>query len=37
MSDYSLMHLPNRLAIKGEDLVVYRFPSGSSGLLRRPT
>jgi len=32
MCDYSLMQLPNRLATEGEDLVTYRFPSGSIGL-----
>ena len=32
MCDYSLMHLPNRLAVEGEELMVYRFPSGSMGL-----
>lgn len=32
MCDYSLMHLPNRLAREGEALVVHRFPSGSKGL-----
>jgi hypothetical protein len=32
MCDYSLQHLPNRLAIEGERLVVTRFSSGSIGL-----
>ena len=32
MCDYSLMGVPNRLANEGEDLVVYRFPTGSRGL-----
>ena len=32
MCDYSLMHLPNRLAREGENLVIHRFPSGSKGL-----
>jgi hypothetical protein len=32
MCDYSLMNLPNRLAVEGEDLIVHRFPSGSMGL-----
>ena len=32
MCDYSLMAVPNRLAEDGEDLVVYRFPTGSLGL-----
>ena len=32
MCDYSLMAVPNRLAEEGEDLVVYRFATGSLGL-----
>jgi hypothetical protein len=32
MCDYSLLTLPNRLAIEGERLVSYRFPSYSIGL-----
>ena len=32
MCDYSLMHYPNRLAVQDEELVAYRFPSGSIGL-----
>lgn len=32
MCDYSLMHLPNRLARESEALVIHRFPSGSKGL-----
>ena len=32
MCDYSLGGLPNRLATDGEELVVYRFPTGSVGL-----
>jgi len=32
MCDYSLMGLPNRLAVKGEQLVVHRFRTGSLGL-----
>lgn len=32
MCDYSLMSFPNRLADKGESLVVHRFSSGSLGL-----
>jgi hypothetical protein len=32
MSDYSLMNLPNRLALQGEELIVHRFPGGSMGL-----
>lgn len=33
MCDYSLMMIPNRLAIEGEDLVAHRFQSGSLGLV----
>jgi hypothetical protein len=32
MCDYSLMHLPNRLAVEGEELIAHRFESGSIGL-----
>ena len=32
MCDYSLMVVPNRLAREGEELVTYRFPTGSLGL-----
>src|SRR5690242_10436563 len=32
MCDYSLMAVPNRLAREGEELVTYRFPTGSLGL-----
>lgn len=32
MCDYSLAHLPNRLAVAGETLVVHRFSSYSRGL-----
>jgi hypothetical protein len=32
MCDYSLFEFPNRLAREGEELVTYRFPSGSIGL-----
>src|SRR5260370_40495450 len=32
MCDYSLMSIPNRLAVEGEDLVTYRFHSGSIGF-----
>ncbi len=32
MCDYSLMSLPNRLAVCGEELVVHRFDVGSLGL-----
>lgn len=32
MCDYSLAYFPNRLAVKGEQLVVYRFPCGTLGV-----
>jgi hypothetical protein len=32
MCDYSLHTVPNRLAVEGEELVTYRFPTGSIGL-----
>lgn len=32
MCDYSLMSVPNRLAVCGEELVVHRFDMGSLGL-----
>ena len=32
MCDYSLMSLPNRLAVCGEELVVHRFELGAKGL-----
>jgi len=32
MCDYSLMSVPNRLAVAGEELVTHRFQSGSIGL-----
>src|SRR5579864_9724074 len=32
MCDYSLMSLPNRLAVEQEDLVVHKFSTGSNGL-----
>jgi hypothetical protein len=32
MCDYSLHAVPNRLAVEGEELVTYRFPTGSIGL-----
>ena len=32
MCDYSLMALPNRLAVCGEELVVHKFELGSVGL-----
>jgi len=31
MCDYSLMIVPNRLAIEGEDLVAHKFQSGTTG------
>jgi hypothetical protein len=33
MCDYSLAGMSNRLAVPGEDLQVYRFPTGSLGLV----
>ncbi len=32
MCDYSLMAVPNRLAVEQEELVAHRFPTGSMGL-----
>lgn len=32
MCDYSLAHLPNRLAIKGEQLAIHRFTTQTLGL-----
>ena len=32
MCDYSLMEIPNRLAVIGEELITHRFPTGSMGL-----
>ncbi|HJT70830.1 MAG TPA: hypothetical protein VJ731_11570 [Terriglobales bacterium] len=32
MCDYSLFEHPNRLAVEGEELVTYRFPSRTLGL-----
>jgi hypothetical protein len=32
MCDYSLMTIPNRLAVSGEELIVHRFEAGSVGL-----
>ncbi|MGD1093288.1 MAG: hypothetical protein ABSB35_15025 [Bryobacteraceae bacterium] len=32
MCDYSLCGIPNRLALERENLIVYRFPTGSMGL-----
>jgi hypothetical protein len=32
MCDYSLMAIPNRLAVSGEELVVHKFEEGSIGL-----
>jgi hypothetical protein len=33
MCDYSLMMVPNRLAIEGEELVAHRFQNGSTGMV----
>src|SRR6478672_133521 len=35
MCDYSLCGIPNRLAVVGEELVIYRFSTGSMGLVSR--
>ena len=32
MCDYSLMSIPNRLAVAGEDLVIHRFGEGALGM-----
>ena len=32
MCDYSLTGIPNRLAVEGENLVIYMFRTGSKGL-----
>jgi hypothetical protein len=32
MCDYSLMSIPNRLAVAGEDLVMHRFLEGTMGM-----
>jgi len=32
MCDYSLMAVPNRLAVEQEELLTHRFPTGSLGL-----
>jgi hypothetical protein len=36
MCDYSLCGLPNRLAIEGEELVTYRFKTGTKGMASVP-
>ena len=36
MCDYSLMMVPNRLAIEGEELVAHRFQSGTTGFVSGP-
>ena len=37
MCDYSLAHFPNRLAVEGEQLLVYPFSSGTRGFIsQRP-
>jgi len=33
MCDYSLMALPNRLAVCGEELATHKFQTGSMGLV----
>ncbi len=32
MCDYSLLGIPNRLAVEGEPLVIHRFQTGAMGL-----
>jgi hypothetical protein len=32
MCDYSLAEIRNRLAVEGEELIVYRFPTGTLGF-----
>lgn len=32
MCDYSLCGIPNRLAVEGEELAIYRFSTGSIGM-----
>lgn len=32
MCDYSLMAIPNRLAVPGDDLVIHRFEAGALGM-----
>ena len=32
MCDYSLMAIPNRLAVPGDDLVIHRFGEGALGM-----
>ena len=32
MCDYSLMAIPNRVAVSGDELVVHRFQTGTVGL-----
>jgi hypothetical protein len=36
MCDYSLMAIPNRLAVSGEELVIHRFESGAVAGLASP-
>ena len=36
MCDYSLMAIPNRLAVSGEELVIHRFEPGAVGGLASP-
>jgi hypothetical protein len=35
MCDYSLAHYPNRLAVEGDQLLTFRFSSGTLGLTAR--
>jgi hypothetical protein len=32
MCDYSLAGIPSRLAVEGEELIVFHFPTGARGL-----
>jgi len=36
MCDYSLCGIPNRLAVEGEELAIYRFSTGSIGMASVP-
>ena len=36
MCDYSLMEIPSRLAVVGEELISHRFSTGSMGMASLP-
>src|ERR1041385_1789277 len=36
MCDYSLMMVPNRVAVEGEELVAHKFQSGTTGFVSGP-